>query len=49
MVGPLVAAGATIDAATLVGLVEQGQQRVLAALAARGVNLDIRLAGARRC
>ena len=29
MVGPLVAAGATIDAATLVGLVEQGQQRVL--------------------
>ena len=45
MVGPLVAAGATIDAATLVGLVEQGQQRVLAALAARGVNLDIRLAG----
>ena len=45
MVGPLVAAGATIDAATLVGLVEQGQQRVIAALAARGVNLDIRLAG----
>ena len=45
MVGPLVAAGATIDAATLIGLVEQGQQRGLAALAARGVSLDIRLAG----
>ena len=45
MVGPLIEAGATITAATLVRLVEQGQQRGLAALAARGVNLDIRLAG----
>ena len=45
MVGPLAAAGATINAATLVWLVEQGQQSAISALAAAGVNLDIRLAG----
>ena len=45
VLGLLEAAGAPIDAATLVWLVEQGQYSVLPALAAVGVNLDIRLAG----
>ncbi len=45
VLGLLAAAGAAINAATLVWLVEQGQQSVIPALAAAGVNLDIRLAG----
>ena len=45
VLGPLEAAGAPINAAILLWIIDQGQHTLIPALATAGVNLDIRLSG----